>query len=264
MFDRLKPTVYTLLHTLLGLKMTSTWLPVVLPALPEPIQPYCQRLALMKMGDGIEQLRKWRVISVKAYKSKATSRHEYVSATVVDPDNKHRYVAIERGRGDPDPLPFSINPANIDPQPNRLFSTSNPSTSSFSSTSSPSDISSPTRGADDKISPLTAPGKRKKDDEIIYELHFEKTPLYLYQLAFLALTVHDANKSYLLITNNCYHYTGTIIKVLEGAYNLSNTADGAAAGKWCGIAIYSNKGSIDSLLVNFRQEIKNFVSSIPD
>jgi hypothetical protein len=118
MFDRLKHTIYTLLHTMLGLKMTSTLLLVVLPALHEPIQPYCWRLALTKMGDRIELLREWWFIYVKAYKSKATSQHEYVSSTVVDPNNKHRYVTIKRGRGDPNPLSLSgigINTANIDP-----------------------------------------------------------------------------------------------------------------------------------------------------
>jgi hypothetical protein len=46
------------------------------------------------------EVKEWRVTCVKAYKSKATSQHEYVSATVVNPSGTTAHVAIERGRGD--------------------------------------------------------------------------------------------------------------------------------------------------------------------
>lgn len=261
MLDRIKPAVLTLLHTILRIKMTSSWIPVVLPPCSEPILTYCQRLAAMKKGDGITQLKRWRVQSARAYKSRAASRHEYVSVTVVDPHNKTTYVAIERLRGaDPDPGPIpsdSISDPNFDPQPLGLSDSS-----SISSFSSVSDFISPSCPVDDRIAPMPPSGMWSESDELVCELIFEKS-LYLYELAILALIVHDLNPSYLLMTNNCYYYAGTIMKILEEAYNIANTAEGASAGKWCGLVIYRKEGNFSSLLEKFKQGIKNFVRFIP-
>ena len=74
--------------------------------------------------------------------------------------------------------------------------------------------------------------------------------------------MHEENTSYLLMSNNCYHYAGTILKVLEEQYDTVNTTDGAAAGKWCGLVLYPGVkgGNTSSLLEKFREGIKNFVS----
>ena len=126
MFDRLKPSVVSLLHAILCIKMTSSWDPEVLPPCSEPILPYCQRLAAIKKAEGLSQLRKWRVVRSRAYKIRAASRHEYVSLTMVDPNNKNTstYVAIERHRDDL--VPADINPnidSNINPniEPNTIL-----------------------------------------------------------------------------------------------------------------------------------------------
>jgi len=246
-----------LLHSVLGIKMKSPFVPTVIPTYSEPIVPYTQRMAAMMKGDGIASLRKWRVTRTRAYKSRASARHEYISATVVDSENKISYIAIERHRGDPIAIHPSDN-TDIDPQPAGSFSNSNPSISSISSVSD----SSPTRFADDKIAPIpNSTGKWDKNDDLIYELNFEK-PLYLYELALLAMTVHQENTSYLLTTNNCYHYAGTIMKVLEEKYKIVNTADGVCGGKWCGLVIYPGKkeGNSSSLVEKFREAIKNFES----
>ena len=248
MFKRLKRTVFTLLHTVLGIKMTSSLEPAVLPLASEPIVPYCQRLAAMKKGAGITELKKWRVIVARAYKSKSTSRHEYVSVDVVGPQDKIYYVAIERQRGDPDP---------DQPQPLGTFSSSNLSLSSISLSSN---SISPNRPVDDKISLLASPTWRKSD-ELVGELHFKEKLVYLYEIAILAFIVHGVNTSYLLMTNNCYHYAGTIMKVLEKEYEIADTAGGANAGKWCGVAIFSSsEGNFSPLLVKFKECIKEFVS----
>jgi hypothetical protein len=104
-------------------------------------------------------------------------------------------------------------------------------------------------------------GMWDKSDELIYELNFDK-PLYLYELALLGVIVHEENTSYLLMSNNCYHFAGTIIKVLEEEYNVVNTADGACGGKWCGFVIYpgNKEGNSSSLGEKFREGVKNFVS----
>ena len=93
-----------------------------------------------------------------------------------------------------------------------------------------------------------------KNDELVYELIFEK-PFFLYELTVLAMVVHDQNTSYFLMTNNCYHYAGTIVKVLEQKYNIVNTADGAGAGKWCGLPIYPGKKDGGSSILEDRKSV---------
>jgi hypothetical protein len=260
MFNRFKPAVFNFLHTVLGIKITTPWDPTVLPPLSEPILTYCQRLAAMKKGDGITQLKKWQVQRARAYKAKTGLRREYVSAIVVNShSNKTTYVAIERRRGDLQPLPFSDH-TDIDPQllP-REFSSSN---SSLSISSAPdSDFIYPTGHADDIIAPMPPSGKWDKSDELVSELIFEK-PVYLYELAILALIVHEVNTSYLLMTNDYYHYAGTIMKMLEEEYDAVDVAEGAEAGKWCGLVFYRKQGNI-SLHGSFKEAIKKFVSFVP-
>src|SRR5882762_1996283 len=262
MFDRVKPSLLNFLHTVVGMKMTSSFIPVVLPPTSEPVVTYIQRLAAMKKGDGIMQLKKFRVTHARSYKSKAPSQHKYVSATVVDPENKTSFIAFERLRGDPEPINASdINTdPNTDPSRLGLFSTSNSSLSSISSVLDSS--STPAHFTNDRIAPIPPPGKWDKKDEVICELKFEK-PLFLYELAILAVIVHEMNKSYLLMTNNCYHYAGTIMDVLEKVYDAMKTADSPDAGKWCGLALYPGKkgGNTSSLFEKLREEIRKFVSS---
>jgi hypothetical protein len=230
--------------------------------MPEHITTYCQRLAAMKKGERIALLKGWQVIGIKAYKFKrSSSQHEYVSIAVVDPKNKTSYVAIERGRGQPNPKP------SVDPQPVGQFSSSNASLSSLSSFS---DFISPTRLADDRISPMLATAREgmwNESDELICEFNIKKL-LCLYELAFLALIVHEANTSYLLKTNNCYHYVGTIMKVLAEEYGTLNPVEGAGAGEWCGLVIYSGKEAsmgvtLDYLVEGFKNVVKKFVSFVP-
>ena len=66
------------------------------------------------------------------------------------------------------------------------------------------------------------------------------------------------------MSNNCYHYAGTIVKVLEHEYGLANSVVGDSAGKWwCGVVIFPHKKGLNSLsllLEKFREEMKKFVS----
>ena len=105
---------------------------------------------------------------------------------------------------------------------------------------------------------------KKADDQLIYDLNFPPhNPLYLYQLAITALIVHQVNTSYFLVTNNCYHYAGAIMKLLEIQYNIANSASGANAGKWCGLDIYQDQDperNLASLVERVSKAIKEFVS----
>jgi hypothetical protein len=265
MFDRVKPAVFTFLHAVLGTKIASSpgpqWVPVVLPVFPEPIVTYTWRMAAVRKGDGIALLRNWRVTCVRAYKSKAASRHEYISATVVDSENNlTSHVAFERLRGDPSDSNH-IDPntePNIDSIPPGLFSASTRNSSSLSLSSSSDSIAACV--ASDRIAPIPPPGTWDKSDELIYELKFEGRPLYLYELAILAAIVHEKN-AYLLMANNCYYFAGTIMKALQEEYRTVNTADGAGAERWCGVLLYPGKkdGNTSFLLEKVREGIKNFV-----
>ena len=101
---------------------------------------------------------------------------------------------------------------------------------------------------------------KNKNDELICELTFTRE-VYLYELAVLALIVHEVNKSYLLVSNNCYHFAGTLMKMLEEKYDTVDATQGAGARKWCGVLIYK-KGNISSLLENFEEAINKFVSFV--
>jgi len=277
MFNKIKLALYTFLQAAFGIKMSysASLKPNVVPTVSEPIEPYCQRLLLMMEAGQVESLRSWRVTCVKAYKSKSASRHEYVSAAVTGPGNKEYFFAIERGRGNPDerersdPEPIlSSAPTSVENlQPQKSFSSSEPSLTTMSSVSDSIFLSRP---AKDMISPLprTGKGKGKKDDkdELIYQLNIERV-MYFYELAVVALVVHEAKKSYLLLSSNCYYYAGTIMKVLEVEYETLNVADGASAGKWCGIDIVAYSGTegkiIASLRENIKASIKAFDPSLP-
>lgn len=58
-----------------------------------------------------------------------------------------------------------------------------------------------------------------------------------------------------------YHYAGTITKVLATVYGIPDSADGASAGKWCGIPIHSIESSKVAVLVEgYQRDLENFVS----
>lgn len=266
MFSKL-PTVLTFLHSMLNFKMTQPWVPMVIPQECEPIQPYCQRLAtIMIMHNseqhesprGIAHLKKWQVERVRVFKSSETSRHEYISATVIDHTRTStHHVAIERGRSS-DRIPTD----SIDSDPQQK--------GSATSISSASSSISPVHFAEDIISPLSNKGVHDKNDKLVFDLDFQCSELYLYQLAILALTLHEMHNSYLLTTSNCYHFAGSIVKVLELEYDIWNTVEGSEAGRWCGLdiactlAAESIKGNkrgwnIDILREKYKINIKAFV-----
>ena len=49
------------------------------------------------------------------------------------------------------------------------------------------------------------------------------------------ISVHD------IATSNCYHFAGSIVKVLEQEFEIQNTVKNSKAGKWYNIDIVSMK-----------------------
>ena len=236
----------------------------VLPRESQPITTYCEKLLLLKDLDGITKLKDYRVVRVRAFKSRAVSRHEYVCGTVVDSKNETTFVAIERGRGNSERITNTHTDSNnqLGLQPTQSFSSSR-SNLSIHSLSSLSDSSrSPAYLADDKISPISADWIDNSDDVLICDLDFAEAQLYLYELIALSEVIHLVNTSYMLFSNNCYHYAGTITKVLSAMYNIPDSADGAGAGKWCGIPIHSIERGVNVAFISeaYKTRLIGFVS----
>ena len=57
-------------------------------------------------------------------------------------------------------------------------------------------------------------GMRVKNDELVFDLLNFEEPLYLHELAILALAIHELHESHLFMSSNGYHYAGTILKIL--------------------------------------------------
>lgn len=256
MFDRIKTALINLVHRVFRVKIMTTIIsePTFLPPAAEPVATYCQQLQLLKQLKGIEALRRWRVSRARTFKCKSASQHEYVSATIIDPENKTHHLVFERLRGDPE---NSLSPITETTHPLTRLSPSG----SNSSLSSLSSASFSAYAANDRIVPVGASGKKKEEDVEVYDLVFPEG-FCLHELAILAFMVHQTNSSYLLMTNNCYYYAGTIMKILEKKHNISNAVKGANAGRWCFINIFGGAEfeKCRPLLESVEKAIREFVS----
>jgi len=74
----------------------------------------------------------------------------------------------------------------------------------------------------------------RSDDDIVGTITFIDDFPSLPDLALLAEIVHNAHPKYLLFSNNCYYFAGTMIMVLARRY-LGHISMDSAAGKWYGI-----------------------------
>jgi len=150
------------------------------------------------------------VAEARLLKTKAISRHEYLSLRVVAPDGDSFYLALERGRGeikedyDIDRDTYTNSPDELVPPPASapasLLASASPSSTHLPFSSSQPDVSAPpfvkkpsfikrntsssiasldslfgTRGADDRISPLNSSGKHNSNDEEFCTLTFAQT-----------------------------------------------------------------------------------------
>jgi hypothetical protein len=248
MFKRLKDILFYVLSALKPKMAASRWVSQVLPVTPfEHIDSYCMRLVAVRKVEKFGYLKNWEVTGVRVFKSKKGARHEYLSIVVVDHQRQNfTCIALERGMGKPD--------ENQDPE------SKCPSSSVSSLVSSLSESISMPHIANDRIVPLQPSGKVDETDDLVYQGDFKKR-LFLYELVILALEVRSAYQSYRVGSSNCYHFAGSIVKVLEHVYDGTNTLHGTDAGKWCGLTIYSGGDPIDPLYNNFRKALEEFVSS---
>ena len=101
-----------------------------------------------------------------------------------------------------------------------------------------------------------------KDTEVVGTLTFtdaQDRPSLL-DLTLLAQAVHNAQPSYLLFLDNCYHFSGTMIYVLESKYNSAITMAGTA-GKWHGIDLGEpTPTKVADLRSQWEVQIAEFVS----
>jgi hypothetical protein len=68
-------------------------------------------------------------------------------------------------------------------------------------------------------------------DKILGKLKFETDrPLYLYQLAILAVTLHESDTCYRLFSKNCYWFAGLLVDVLKVDYKLQFIGNGERRG----------------------------------
>jgi len=249
------------------------------------------------------------VTEAKLYKSTATSKHEYVSLKVQGPRKKVLYIAIERARGsvvdkvdkkdDPnakDPYDDDNNndaqpagdssgrctpnqPKSLPPQTDvairsrGFFSSSSPSPSVASL-----DKLTRKHKAEDIITDLCSKEMHESTDQVFRTLIFSPA-IPLYEVALLGSTLHQMRRYYLLFSDNCYYYAGTIIKTLEDKYKptLAVETTGSVdldeqlelkkmkknrAGKWYGIPIYDKEDvNTEPVIAQFEQNLENFKNS---
>lgn len=262
MFDRFKFTtsskstfksaISSFGHKMLGLKFSTPPTNLIHPGHNTPVLTYVATLEALNLGVGSNELRKWKVVKVTRLKSKKISRHEYMRASLRDPEEKITYLVFERTVGEiVDPPVTESCPDLTKPRLTRTKS----SISSISNSISPEHL------AQDVVSPL-AKGKWDNGDEVGTLTFKEDNLPTLQEVSLLAGVVHDANPKYLLFSNNCYHYCGTMMRVLDKVYSpVVDIPVGSKAGTWCGIDLSTvHKGNIPALCANFHDKVNNIVS----
>ena len=249
-------TIYHHILHLLAMSSTSKSQRCEIPLCSTPIQVYCDRLQAQYIHEGLARMEQCFVEEIKLCKDiNSRSKHEYLVAKVQALDASF-FLAFERGLGEmidkathregeddtssqappgqpPDDsrsstlasLDSSFHRRNADDIVKyleseryegkymllRTLSFSRPTLTLPSSSSSPSGpLPSSTSSA-----PLPLPSS------------FSSAPLpqvssssclHLYELAVLANTIHTTKPEYLLLSDNCYFYAGTIAKVLQERY----------------------------------------------
>ena len=228
----------------------------VLPSYQQHVMVYISTLRAVNENMGTKALQEWKVVKAEHLKSKKISQHEYMQVRVLDPRNQTTFLAFERLGGEPAdvPKPISESCPDLSRPPLKRSKTSLSSLSSLSSCLS-------NNAAQDVVTPLTSGhGKLQQGDEVVGTLTFleNKSPS-LHEVALLAGIIHEGNNQYLLFSNNCYHYAGTMMLVLAAEYSPDmDTPENAHAGTWCGIDLRTNKVPT-GLHQLFKDKVESFV-----
>jgi len=232
---------------------------------------YADRLQMSYMT--IADTKELRVTSVNLVKEKGSrAEHEYVSVTVQDQEKRVAYICFERNRGD------ECRGAQL--RRDRQFGhygkdsgwqtslSSSPSlqlgwkTSSGSSLFSIASLDSTknTCHAQDVVS-LTVDTLKHRFDTVtrVLKCHREMEPLYLYELAVLAKTLHNTSIEYKLFSKNCYWYAGVLFELLEQRLKSKSTLGEHRNGVWGKISIYKKEAPRDLARV-MEQYIRNLAA----
>jgi len=218
----------------------------VLPIYNQHVLLYTRTLRLIGKNKGTTQLQLWKVVKVQRLKSKKISLHESMLAFVLSPDQKTSCILFERSGGELQGSEGS--PPDLSPPPLRR---------SKSTISLLSHSISPDMKANDVVT-LLDDSDLRLDDDVIGTLTFNNNFPSLPDLALLAEVVHKAHPTYLLFSNNCYHFAGTMTFVLAALYSAHVKMDDTA-GKWFGINV-DKLGNIPELCTQLEKAIDDFVS----
>jgi len=239
--DTLSSAFTSLSRTFFGCNMDSS----VLPVYNQHVLLYIRTLRHIGKNTGTQQLMSWKVEKLQRLKSKKISLHESILAFVVGPDKKTCRILFERTGGE---LQVSEGCPNLSPPPLRRSKSS----ISFASNSICPDLK-----AIDSVS-LLDDNDSCLDDDIVGTITFTDDFPTLPDLALLAEIVHNVHPKYLLFSDNCYHFAGTMIMVLARLY-LGHTSMDSAAGKWYGINMRRSENT-NELCTLLKKAIETFVS----
>jgi hypothetical protein len=219
--------------------------PDLIPRISQHVKLYTATLFLLGRTRGTKQMESWKVEKVQRLKSTKISRHELLLAYLTNSEKKLRIV-FERVGGE---VTSDGSSAHLDSPP--LIQQSKSSSSSSCQDLSAVDIVYVFEGTN-----------LPKDTVIVGTVTFtdvQDRPS-LVDLALLAKVVHDAHPWYLLFSDNCYHYSGTILYVLRSKYP-SEMAMADAAGKWYRIDLGEPTSQKVALLRSaWEEQVTEFVS----
>ena len=251
----------------LGMDTTTPLNAFEIPPLSTHIVTYCQLLQAKYETTGIQHMHNTQVTEVKLYKTRGRSQREYISANIHTGGDQF-FLAIERHRGN------TVTTNNSSGAQDNVASPSQTTPTSTSLTSLNSFLH--VREANDRVTSLDRTGRYYFNDQVLHTLSFT-TPIPLFELAVLANTVHKTKPKYLLFSENCYFYAGTITKLLEALYEseveVSTTGSQETdrkhrkkkAGKWNSIKIYDNaldSGLVASMTETFSYEKNEFLQPV--
>jgi hypothetical protein len=269
------------------------------------VEAYRQLLLLQYRDDNDDgRMKSTKVTELHHYKQMSkSSQHEYVVARIMAPNGSTAYISFERlsgERGDPQSAK-AHNPHSQQPSPSPSPSsdkvqahtyenshgqqpTPSPSSSSDKapvgtatnsrqplslippSSSSTSLDSLKSHSAQDIVRALGKP-KQEHDDVFVGKLRFkDDCPLYLYNLATLAVTLHKSELSYELLSNNCYWFAGVLIKVLESCFQIKfehAKPPQPKPGGWKTITICKpSKEEVEKVIDEFNKSVKSFEEKV--
>ena len=225
-------------------RMNSTPEPLAEIPLQTPhLINYSERIFAEYARFGEQRARAWHVRELRLNKTKALSRHEYLAAQVVSGEGKPFWIALERTRGEvvdkkEEVEKLSEHGSNEDIEGGlgggspavggislaRSWTGVQDALASSSSVLDSLDKLFASHEADDRVSILDNSGKHNGDDDTFQTFFFpppssDEKPLYLYELVVFATVTHRLNPKYFLMSNNCYFFAGTVMKVIKDMYN---------------------------------------------